>query len=162
MCDAMAASGGVGVRECLRRQRDAEAFGDPGQVGLAPAVTKQERNRDSLRKPQRREAIGCADNLREEVVGLKFGEEQYHERARPHEMPRACGNKPHRTRTELAPPMLGIGLLLGARSFVELPHDGERNLAGLAHGCTSSERPGVGAWLKEGWPRAAPLRWGNT
>ena len=57
--------------------------------------------------------------------------------------------------------MLGIGVLFGAHSLVELPRDGEKHLAGFAHGCTSSERPGVGAWQGEGWPRAAPVLGGN-
>ncbi len=37
----MAASVVVAAREGLRRQRDAEPPGDPGQVNLAPTVTKQ-------------------------------------------------------------------------------------------------------------------------
>jgi hypothetical protein len=148
--DVMAATGAVSGVDRLRRQRDAEPPGDPGEIGLAPAVTKQERNRDGLRKPRRREAIGCADDVREEIVGLEFGEEQRDERTRPREVPRACGNQPHRTRTQLAPPTLGIGVLCGARSLVELPRDGERQVAGFAHGCTSSERPGAGAWQGEG------------
>jgi len=44
----MAASVGVTSSDGLRRQRDAEPFGDPSEIGLAPAVTKQERNRDGL------------------------------------------------------------------------------------------------------------------
>ena len=144
--NVMAASVLMGVLERLRRQRDAESSGDPAQIDLAPAVTKQERNRNGLRKPGGLDAIGCADDRREEIVGLEFVKEQRHQRTRPREMPRACGHQPHRTRTELAPPVLGIGVLFGARSFVELPRDGEKHLAGFAHGCTSSERPGAGAW----------------
>src|SRR5438128_1712647 len=107
----MAASVGVDGVECLRRQRDSEPRGDPREVDLAPAVTKQERNRDSLRKPRRRKAIGCADNLREKIVGLEFVEEHRHERTRPRKMPCASGDEPHRTRTELAPPALDIGFM---------------------------------------------------
>ena len=143
--DVMAASVVVTAGEGLRRQRDAEPSGDPGQVDLAPAVTKQERNRDGLRKLRRREAIGCADDLREEIVWLEFVEEHRDERTRPREMPRACGHQPHRTRTELAPPALGIGVLFRSGSVIELPSDVDQQLAGFAHGCTSSKRPGAGA-----------------
>jgi hypothetical protein len=155
--DVMAASVVVIADESLRRQRDAKPFGDLGEVDLAPAVTKQERNRDGLRKLRRREAIGRADDRRKEVVGLEFVEEHRHERTRPREMPRACCHQPHRTRTELAPPALGIGVLFRSGSLIELPSDVEQQLAGFAHGCTSSERPGAGAWQGEGWPKAAPV-----
>ena len=57
----------------------------------------------------------------------------------------------------LMAPVLGIGLLFRARSVLELPRDGETQLAGFAHGCTSSERPGAGAWQGAGWPRAVPV-----
>jgi hypothetical protein len=137
--DVMAASVVVTASECLRRQRDAGPFGDPGEIDPVPAVTKQERSRDSLRRPRRRDAIGRADDLRDEIVGLEFIEEQRHERTRPREMPRACGHQPHRTRTELAPPALGIGVLFGSRNLIELPSDVEQQLAGFAHGCTSRE-----------------------
>src|SRR5262245_60989858 len=94
MSSVMAATGAVSGVERLRRQRDAEPPGDPGEIGLAPAVTKQERNRDGLRKPRRRQATGRADDLREEIVGVEFGEEQRHQRTRPHQTPRTCGNQP--------------------------------------------------------------------
>src|SRR4029077_11968548 len=77
------------------------------------------------------------------------------------EVPRACGNQPHRTRTELAPPALGIGLLFRSCSLIELPSDVEKQLAGFAHGCTSSEKPGAGAWQIGGWSKTAPLGCGK-
>jgi hypothetical protein len=44
-----------------------------------------------------------------------------------------------------------------ASSLIELPCDGEKHLAGFAHGCTSNERPGAGAWQVVGWSRTAPV-----
>jgi len=153
----MAATVAVGGVDRLRRQRDAEPPGDPGEIGLAPAVTKQERNRDGLRKPRGPQAIGRADDLREEIVGVEFREEHRDQRTRPREMPRACGNEPHRTGTELTPPVLGIDEWCRAHSVAGLRRDVGTQLAGFAHGCTSSERPGAGAWQDEGGPRAVPV-----
>ena len=157
----MAATGAVGGDD-LRRERDAEPPGDPGEIGLAPAVTKQERHRDGPRQLRGPEAMGRADDLVEEIVGVEFIEEHRDQGTRPREMLRACGHQPQRTRTELAPPALGVNALSYTRGLIELPHDREKRLAGRAHGCTSSERPGAGAWQKVGWPEAAPVSGGNA
>jgi hypothetical protein len=111
----MADFGNVGAFERLRRQPDAKPPGDPGEIGLAPAVTKQERDRDGPRQLGRPEAMGRADDLVEEIVGVEFVEEQRDQRTRPRERPRACGHQPHRTRTELAPPVVCIRALGRAR-----------------------------------------------
>jgi hypothetical protein len=119
----------VDQRETLRRQRDAQALGDAREVGLTPAVTKQKRNRQCLGKLRRPEAIGCADDLGEEIVGLKFRKEQRDERTRPREIPRAGSDKPHCTPTKLAPPVLGVDLLARTGSRIELPGDIDEQLA---------------------------------
>jgi hypothetical protein len=57
--------------------------------------------------------------------------------------------------------VLGIDRWCRARSLVELTRDVGTHLAGFAHGCTSSKKPGAGAWQDEGWPGAAPVSGGN-
>ena len=76
----MAGFGDVGVFERLRRQPDAKPPGDSGEIGLTPAVTKQERHRDGPRPLRGPEAMGRADDLVEEIVGVELVEEHRDQR----------------------------------------------------------------------------------
>jgi hypothetical protein len=158
----MVATAAVGVVDDLRRQREAEPPGDPCEIGVAPAVTQQERHRDGPRQLRGPEAMGRADDLVEEIVGVEFVDEHRHQGTRPREMPRTRRQQPHRPRTELATPVLGIDVVSHTCGRIELPHDCETRLTGRAHGCTSSETPGAGAWQEVGWPGAAPVLGGNA
>ena len=115
-----------------------EAFGDPRETVTSPAVAERDGDRDDVRPLPPRHAIEVANELGEEVVGIQFLDDQLHERARPGELRRACGEQPHRARTKLRPPPLGIELLFRPSGVFEVAVDVDEDVTDLAHGCTST------------------------
>jgi hypothetical protein len=70
-----------------------------------------------------RYAIEIAHQLREEVVGVQFLDEQLQERPRAVELCRAYGKQPHGTGAHLLPPSLRIELLFCPCGVFELTVD---------------------------------------
>src|SRR5436309_2911953 len=84
-----------------------------GESSAAPTVAKRDGDRDDARPMPRRNAIEAANQLREEIVGIQFLDDDLQERARPREIRRACSKCLHRARTNLVAPSLRIELLFG-------------------------------------------------
>jgi hypothetical protein len=103
-------------------------------------VAKRDGDRDDVGPLLARHAIEVAHELREEVVGEQFRDDQLQERARPGELRGASREQPHRIRTKLRPPPLGIELLFRSCGVFELTIDVEEQVTERAHGCTSNER----------------------
>jgi len=103
-------------------------------------VAERDGDRDDVGPVPARHAIQVAHELREEVVWEQFRDDQLQERARPRELRGAGGEQPHRTRTKLRPPPLGIELLFRSCGVFELTVDVEVQVTERAHGGTSSER----------------------
>ena len=103
-------------------------------------MAKRDGDRDDVRPLPARYAIQIAHELREEVVGKQFRDDQLQERAGPREPRRACGEEPHHARTKLRPPPLGIELLFRSCGVFELTIDVEGQVTERTHGHTSSER----------------------
>jgi hypothetical protein len=102
-------------------------------------VAKRDGDRDHVRPLLARHAIEIAHELREEVVGEQFRDDQLQERARPCELRGTGGEQPHGIRTKLRPPPLGIELLFRSCGVFELTIDVEEQVTERAHGCTSGE-----------------------
>jgi hypothetical protein len=115
-----------------------EARGDPRETVTSPAVAKRDGDRDNARPLPPWYAIEVPNQLREEVVGVQFLDEQLQERARPGELRGVRGEEPHRTRTKFLPPPLGIELLYCPSGLFELAIDVDEDVTDLAHGCTST------------------------
>jgi hypothetical protein len=101
-------------------------------------MTKRNGDRDHLRVPAKRNAIEIADQLCEEFVGVEFLDEHLQECARPGELRGTLGKLPHRTRTQLLAPTVGIELLFRPDGIFELAIDVDDHVTELAHGCTST------------------------
>ncbi|HXO50157.1 MAG TPA: hypothetical protein VN888_03810 [Mycobacterium sp.] len=86
-------------------------------------MAKRDRDRDDLWPASPRYAIEIAHQLREEVVGEQFLDEQLQERPRAVELRRACGKQPHGTGAHLLPPSLRIELLFRPCGVFELTVD---------------------------------------
>mgnify|MGYP001619984246 CR=1 FL=1 len=115
-----------------------EARGDPRETVTSPAVAKRDGDRDHARPLPPWDAIEVADQLREEVVGVQFLDEQLQKRARPGELRGTRGEEPHRPRTKFLPPPLGIELLFRPSGVFELTVDVDEDWTDLAHGCPST------------------------
>ena len=85
-----------------------------------------------------RHTIEIAHQLREAVVGIELLDDELHERTRPCELGRACGEVPQRTRTKLLPPAVGVELLFGSGGVFEVAIDVDDRTMDLTHGCTSN------------------------
>ena len=101
-------------------------------------MAKRDRDREHARPVPRRHTIEIANELREEIVGKQFLDDQLQERARPCQLRSACGEEPQRTRTKLLPPSLGVILLFRSGGFFEVAVDVDDRVTDLAHGCTST------------------------
>lgn len=69
---------------------DVEAPGDSLETVAAPTEAQREGDCDHLRPAPPGDAIEIADQVREQVVGEQFPDDQFHERTRPRQMPCAC------------------------------------------------------------------------
>jgi hypothetical protein len=103
-------------------------------------VTKCDRDRHDLWPASPRDAIEVAHQLREEVVGVQFLNEQLQERPRAVERRRTCGKQPHGTRALLLPPSVRIELLFCPCGVFELTVDVRDCVTDFAHGYTSRSR----------------------
>jgi hypothetical protein len=121
----------------LRREGDAQPPGDARDPVPLPTLAKRNSDRDNVRPLPPWDAIEIAHELGEEVVRKEFRHDQFHQVARPCEFRGAGGEEPHRTRTKLVPPPLGIELLFRPSGVFELTIDVEPETE-LAHGCTST------------------------
>jgi hypothetical protein len=101
-------------------------------------MAKRNGDRDHMRIPSEGNAIEIADKLREEVVGIQFRDEHLQECTRPGELRGTLGKLPHRTRTQLLAPTVGVELLFRPDGIFELAIDVDDDVTELAHGCTST------------------------
>jgi hypothetical protein len=113
-----------------------EALGDARETVTSPAVTERNGNRNHVGPLPTLNAIEVADEVREEVVGIQFFDDQLHERARPGKLRAARRERTHCTRTKLRPPPLDIELLFRPSGVFELTIDVDEDWTDLAHGCT--------------------------
>jgi len=115
----------------------AKTFGNLLETVASPAVAECDGNRDHLRPSPPWDAIEIADQVREEIVGKKLGDDQLQERARPRQRARASGEEPHRARAHLVTPSLGVELLLRSCRLFEVRVDVDDEVTDLAHGQSS-------------------------
>jgi len=101
-------------------------------------VAERDGDRGDVRPLPPRHAIEVAHELREEVVWKQFRDDQLQERAGPGELRGAGGELPHRTRTKLRPPPLGIELLFRPDGVFQLTVDVGDQGMDLAHGSSST------------------------
>jgi hypothetical protein len=100
-------------------------------------VAKRDGDRDDLRPAPQGYAIEIAHELREEVVGIQFLDEQFQKLTRTVEFRRACGEQAHSAGAQLLPPPLRFELLFRACGVFELRVD-VVDQTKFAHGCTSN------------------------
>src|SRR5688572_23492756 len=98
-----------------------------------------DRDREHVWPLPRRHSIEMAYELGEEIVGEELLDDQLHERARPRERPRACGEQTDRTRTQLVPPVFGVELVFGSGGFFEIVVEIDHSTMDLAHGRSSTK-----------------------
>jgi hypothetical protein len=115
-----------------------QAFGDNGEPVTSPTVAKRDGDRDDLRPAPAWDAVEIAHELREEIVGIQFFDDQLQERTGAVERRGACGKQPHRARTELFSPSLSLELLFRSRSVFEVTVDVVDQETDFGHECTSS------------------------
>ena len=102
-------------------------------------MAERDGDRDHVRPLPTWYAIEPADKFGEEIVGIQFLDERLQERTGPPELRGACGEEPHRTRSKLLPPPLGLKFMLGPSGVFELAIDVEEQVTERTHGHTSSE-----------------------
>ena len=85
-------------------------------------------------------AIETAYQLREEVVGIEFLDDELQERTRPCELGRASGERLDCPRTKLLPPSIGLLLLLCPCGFFQETIDVDNGVTDLAHGSSDWRR----------------------
>jgi hypothetical protein len=107
---------------------------DAREAVSTPAMPERDGDREHARPLLRRHSIECADQLREEILGIQFLDDQLQERARPAQVRTACREQAQRTRTHLRPPTFRIELLLGAERLFEVLIEVGDDGADLAHG----------------------------
>jgi hypothetical protein len=88
-----------------------EALRYPRETVTSPAVAKRDRNREHVWPLAPRDAIDVAKQLRKEIVGIEFLDDQLQKGSRPGELRGARGEQPHRTRANFFAPALGVELL---------------------------------------------------
>jgi len=101
-------------------------------------VAQRDSDREHARPLPRRNAIEIANQLREQIVGIEFVDDQLQKPARPRQLRRTYGEESQRTRTTLLAPSLGVVLLFGSGGFFEVAVDVDDRVTDLAHGCTST------------------------
>src|SRR3954447_24996576 len=144
---------GVSCRRVLGRlPRDVEGSDNLREPVLSPAMPESDGKRGDLRPAAPRDAIEIANELREEVVRVKFPDDQLQECASPLKLRCACGKEPKRTWTKLLPPPLDVELLFGSSGVFEESIDVEGEIVDLAHVQTSgiANRPTQPAGRKTG------------
>ena len=114
-----------------------EAPCDAGEPVAPPAMTERNGDREHTRPLRCGYAIETAHQLREEIVGIEFLDDQLQECTRPRDLRRASGKRPDCARTKLVPPMVGLVLLLCPRGFFEVTIDVDDGGTDLAHGSSS-------------------------
>jgi hypothetical protein len=115
-----------------------QAFGDGGEPVASPTVAKRDGDRDDLRPAPPWYAVEIAHELREEIVGIQFLDEQLQERTGAVERRGAGGEQPHRAGTKLFSPPLGLELLFCSYRVFEVTVDVVDQEPDFAHECTSS------------------------
>ena len=84
--------------------------------------------------------IELAHQLREEIVGIEFLDDQLQKCTRPRELRRASGERPDCARTKLLPPLIGLVLLLCPCGFFQETIDVDDGGTDLAHGSSDWQR----------------------
>jgi hypothetical protein len=115
-----------------------QAPGDLGEPVASPTVAKRHGDRDDLRPTPPWYAVEIAHELREEIVGIQFFDEQLQERPRVVELRGAGGEQPHHAGTKLFSPSLGLELLFRSYRVFAVTVDVVDQETDFAHGCTSS------------------------
>jgi len=120
-----------------------QAFGDGGEPVASPTVAKRDGDGDHLRPAPPWNAIEIAHELREEIVGIQFLDDQLQERTGAVERRGAGGEQPHRAGAKLLTPPLGLELLFRSYRVFAVTVDVVDQETDFAHGYTSS-KPGAG------------------
>jgi hypothetical protein len=102
-------------------------------------VAERDGDREDLRPSPSRYPIDVAYQLREEVVGIQFLDDELQEDSGPRKVRRACGEQSQHARTDFFTPAQRIELLFGANCVFQQAID-----VGFAmdhaHSCTSTTR----------------------
>src|SRR5579864_2499227 len=100
-------------------ERDMELLGEAREPLTSPAATQCDSDREQARPVPRRNAMEIADEVREESIGIQLLDDDLQERRRPPQRARGRRKAPHRTRTDLLAPSIGVELLFGSNGIFE-------------------------------------------
>jgi hypothetical protein len=102
-------------------------------------VAERDADRENLRPSLSRYPIDVAYQLREEVVGIQFLDDELQEDSGPTKVRRACGEQSQHARTDFFTPAQRIELLFRADCLFQQAVDVGFAMD-LAHSCTSTTR----------------------
>lgn len=100
-------------------------------------MAERDGDREYARPLPCRYAIETAYQLREQVIGIEFLDDQFQECTRPCELRRASGERLHCARTKFLPPSIGLLLLSCPCGFFQETIDVDDGVTDLAHGSSS-------------------------
>jgi len=117
-----------------------QALGDAGQTVASPTVAKRDGDRDDLRPAPPWHAIEVAHELREEIIGIQFFDEQLQKRPRAVQPRRAGREQPHRAGAKVLSPSLRIELVFCPCGVFEVTIEVVEILTAFAHGSPPGTR----------------------